>query len=199
MHSAPKANLAYKLALFSLTAASLLISPPSVAQEAEKQGMWPNTKSALTNIVDEGRWDLYLSGYAYHGRRTYNEQRLEKLNEKAWGGGIGKTVRNEKGNDESLYFMVIRDSKMNPQWMAGYSYQCIYPMNVGSNLEVGAGVAALLIRRNDWFGGVPFPGILPIASIGTRGAKLMATYVPRISTPKGKGDVVLLFAKFEFD
>ena len=198
MHSVSEAQLAYKLALFSLTAASLLISPSSVAQETE-QGIWAKTKATLTNIAEEGRWDLYLSGYAYHGRDTYTEQRIKKLNEKAWGAGIGKTVRNEKGNDESLYFMAVRDSHMRAQWMAGYAYQWIRQINIGSHLEVGAGVTALLMRRSDWFGGVPFPAVLPIASIGTQGAKLMATFVPRISTPKGKGDVVLLFAKFEFD
>lgn len=199
MHSVPAAQLAYKLALFSLTAASLLISPSSFAQEAEEQGVWSKTKATLTNIAEEGRWDLYLSGYAYHGRNTYTEERIQKLNEKAWGAGVGKTVRNEKGNDESLYFMEIRDSHMHPQWMAGYSYQWIHPITTGSSLEVGAGVTALLMRRTDWFGGVPFPVILPVASIGTQGAKLMATFVPRLSTPKGKGDVILLFAKFEFD
>jgi lipid IVA palmitoyltransferase len=83
---------------------------------------------------------------------TYTEQWLKKLNEKAWGAGIGKTVRNEKGDEESLYLMAIRDSDLNSQWMAGYSYQWMYPISmVSSSLEVGIGITALLIRRDDWF------------------------------------------------
>ena len=183
MHSVSEAQLAYKLALFSLTAASLLISPSSVAQETE-QGIWAKTKATLTNIAEEGRWDLYLSGYAYHGRDTYTEQRIKKLNEKAWGAGIGKTVRNEKGNDESLYFMAVRDSHMRAQWMAGYAYQWIRQINIGSHLEVGAGVTALLMRRSDWFGGVPFPAVLPIASIGTPNLRERAAFRPN-ALPSG--------------
>lgn len=81
--------------------------------------------------------------------------------------------------------------------MAGYAYQWIYPV-ANTGLEAGAGLSALVIRRVDWYGGTPFPAILPVFSAGTQNAKLMMTYVPRISTRKGKGDVVLLFAKFQF-
>jgi palmitoyl transferase len=152
---------------------------------------------SVTEVADRGEWDIYLSGYAHHSRDTYSSKRIKKLNERAWGLGLGKTIRNEHGNDESLYVLAIRDSNRNIQWSAGYSYQWIYPLGA-SGLEAGAGLSAGLIQRKDWFDGVPFPAILPTFSAGTKNFKLMGTYVPRISTRKGKGDVLFLFAKYTF-
>lgn len=199
MHTAPAAQSAYKPALSSLIVASFLISPPSFAQETEDQGPFEKVGATFKNIAKEGRWDLYLSGFAYHDRSTYTDSHIRKMNEKAWGGGIGKTIRNERGNNESLYFMVIRDSIRRPQWMTGYAYEWIHPIGASGKLEAGAGITALITRRSDWWGGKPIPGILPIASIGTQNAKLMATFLPRFAAPKGKGNVVLLFARIEFD
>lgn len=135
------------------------------------------------------RWDVYLSGYAYHDRDTYTKNQLRKMNETTWGGGLGRTLRNERGNDESLYAIGIRDSNRHAQWMAGYAYQWVFP--VKSSVEVSAGLTGLLIRRQDWFNGRPFPAILPVASIGSRNARLMATYVPHLSVRNAnKGNIL---------
>lgn len=167
------------------------------AQEAPAPDWWDKIKAGTVDIAKQGKWDLYLSGYARHSRSTYTSSRLKKLNEELWGGGFGKTLRDERGNESSLYALVIRDSKKELQWSAGYAYQWIYVIPQ-SRVEFGAGLTAGMIRRPDWYGGAPFPAILPLASFGLPGAKLMATYVPRISTRKGKGNVLFLFARFEF-
>jgi palmitoyl transferase len=161
------------------------------------QGWWQTAKEHVSTVANEGDWDLYLSGYAHHSRSTYNSTRVRKLNEKAWGGGFGKTYRNADGNEESLYVMAIRDSNYNTQWTAGYAYQWKYPIG-GSGFEVGAGLTAALISRKDWFHGVPFPALLPAFSAGTEHVQLMASYVPRLSTRRGKGDVLLMFVKLNF-
>ena len=181
----------------------VLAAVPCLAQQSPDLRNEPATEVNLlesaidrvSNIADRGNWDLYLSGYAHHSRDTYSHRRLQKLNEKAWGLGLGKTVRDERGNDESLYAMVIRDSNRNPQWSAGYAYQWIFPVGA-TGLEAGAGLSAGLIKRKDWFDGVPFPAVLPMFSLGSSAFKLTVTYVPRISTRKGKGDVLFLFAKY---
>jgi lipid IVA palmitoyltransferase len=67
-----------------------------------------------------------------------------------------------------------------------------------NGIEAGAGVTAAVIRRHDWYDGIPFPAVLPMASIGSRSVKLNAVYMPRISVKKGKGDVVLLYLKLTF-
>jgi hypothetical protein len=143
-------------------------------------------------IKDQGSTDLYLSGYSYHGRRTYTQERLAELNEHAWGIGIGRRLRNVRGNDEIIYALGISDSHYKPQLMAGYAHEWIYPLGLGG-LEAGIGFTAMLVSRADYFGGFPFPLALPVGSIGTRGIKLRASYVPRLSQNKGNGDVLLLF------
>lgn len=143
------------------------------------------------------RWDLYLSGHAHHFRGTYSREEIHQLNENAWGGGFGRTRRNHSGNDESFYLVVIRDSHEHTQWMAGYAYQWIYP--VVSNVEAGVGLTALVIKRQDWFEGHPFPAVLPVASIGTQSVKVVASYVPPVTVNgKEKGNVLLLVAKISF-
>lgn len=177
--------------------AGIICSGVAHAQGQEESSWWNSAKNTVAEVAEQGQWDLYVSGYSHHSRSTYDERRVRRLNEKAWGLGFGKTLRNEAGNEESLFGLVVRDSRRNWQWSVGYAYQWITPV-FASEFEVGAGLGAMLIRREDWFDGVPFPAILPVASAGVRQAKLMATYVPRMSTKKGKGNVLLLFARFEF-
>lgn len=163
---------------------------------AEADGWWSNLADSVKQIRKEGDWDIYFSGYAYHSRSTYTDKRISTLNENAWGGGFGKTWRNEKGNDESLYIMAIRDSHKNIQWSGGYAYHWMWPVSNSGRLEAGAGITGVIIRRHDWYDGRPFPALLPTAAVGTQDVKLSAVYVPRISSKRGKGDVVLVFLKF---
>lgn len=94
--------------------------------------------------------------------------------------GVGRRLCNAHGNDEVVYALGISDSHYQPQLMAGYAHEWIYPLG-GSGLELGAGYTAMPISRQDYFGGFPFPIALPVASIGTRNIKLRASYVPRLS------------------
>lgn len=186
---------------FSCMTLLVAVCSPVQAQETPDTTGWfsqtfQQTKSRLDNIVENGDQEVYLSGYAHHGRNTYTAERLRELNEKAWGLGGGRTIRNDKGNDESVYFLAIRDSHFKPQLMAGYAYEWVW--NIPKTpVEVSAGYTAMLMSRQDYFGGFPFPMALPVASIGVKGAKLMASYVPRLSSNKGNGDVLLVFARFE--
>lgn len=182
-----------------------LVMQPGLAQQAVEAGQPRQNGNAvletafdhLAEVAQRGSWDLYLSGHAHHSRDTYGHKRLRKLNEDAWGVGVGKTMRDADGNDASLYALVIRDSNRNPQWSAGYAYQWIFPLGA-TGIEAGAGPSAGFIQRRDWFGGAPFPAILPMFSLGAGSFKLMGTYVPRMSARRGKGDVLFLFAKFTF-
>jgi palmitoyl transferase len=171
---------------------------PGAAAAADAMALPDNPlRTAMESASDEPRdlhWDVYMSGYAYHDRDTYTRKQLNKMNENSWGGGLGRTLRNASGNDESLYAIGIRDSNNRPQWMAGYAYQWVFPV-VAKKFEVGAGLTGLVIRRHDWYDGRPFPAILPVASIGTRNAQLVATYVPHLSMRKAKGNIVLLMLR----
>ncbi|MCH8619470.1 hypothetical protein [Undibacterium sp. TS12] len=165
------------------------------ATSQEEMGWWDSAKAKTNKILDEGDLSIMIAGHTHHGRGTYTRERIAELNEHTWGMGFSKAIRTKEDNEESLFAMVISDSHYKPQPMAGYAYQWMKPL--GDKVEVGGGLTALLISRTDYFSGIPFPAILPVASIGTRSSKLMATYVPRFSRNKGNGDVLFLFARFE--
>jgi len=182
-------------ALTSLTIAAPLavISTPASAGAWSTVSDWGSEAADQFRLIrDQGSTDLYLSGYAHHGRNTYTKERLDELNEKAWGLGIGRRLRDERGNDDIIYLLGISDSHKKPQLMAGYAHEWIYPVGK-TGLELGLGYTAILMSRQDYFGGVPFPIALPLGSIGTRDIKLRASYVPRLSQKKGNGDVLLMF------
>lgn len=158
----------------------------------EDKGWFTRTRDSLVNgaenIYHNGKLSLILSGYAYHGRGTYTPEKIDSFNEKAWGLGVSKIMRDEKDNEQALEFLILSDSHAKPQINAVYSYQWMLPL--GSKLEAGLGYTAGLFHRRDIIGGIPFPGILPLATFGTRSTKLVMTYIPRLSANKGNGDVL---------
>lgn len=180
------------LSLAAFAPLALLPAPAAAGVWSTVSDWGDQSADRFRMIRDQGSTDLYLSGYARHGRSTYTPERLAELNENAWGAGVGRRLRNARGNDEMIYALGISDSHFKPQLMAGYAYEWIYPLG-GSSMELGVGYTAMLMSRADYFGGVPFPIALPLASIGTRDIKLRASYVPRLSQQKGNGDVLLLF------
>ncbi|WP_290973358.1 hypothetical protein [Herbaspirillum sp.] len=170
--------------------------PLAAHADDNQNSLWQSTKDHVSNIWDKGDDAIYLSGVAHHGRGTYTKEKLNELNEHAWGLGYGKTLRNEKGDDESLYGLVIKDSHRHPQYMAGYAYEWVFPI-AHTGLELGLGGTAMLMSRQDYFNSIPFPVPLPLASIGTKKGKLMFAYVPRLSANKNNGDVLLIFGRIE--
>ncbi len=167
--------------------------------QAADASWWQQAQDQIGIIYREGETDLYVPGYIHHGRNSYTTERLTELNEKnAWGLGLGKTVRNARGNEESIYLLGVNDSHYKMQWMAGYAYQWSAPV-AHTPLEASVGLTAQLMSRHDYFGAIPFPLALPLASIGTRGNRLMVSYVPRLSKNKNSGDVLFFFVRLRLD
>jgi len=177
----------------AVTAPLALLPAPALAGAWDTVSDWGGGAADRFRLIrDQGSSDLYLAGYTHHGRNTYTPERLDELNEKTWGAGFGKRLRNAHGNDEMIYALGISDSHFKPQLMAGYAHEWIYPVKQ-TGLELGIGYTAMMISRQDYFGGFPFPIALPLGSIGTRDVKLRASYVPRLSKKKGNGDVLFFF------
>ncbi|MET3107684.1 palmitoyl transferase [Oxalobacteraceae bacterium GrIS 2.11] len=154
------------------------------------QRNYDGAQHTVENLYDNGRLSMILSGYAYHYRGTYDQAHLHNINERTWGLGMDKELRDEKDNEESIQFLVLADSHERPQISASYSHQWMKP--ISGNWELGAGYQIGLVSRSDIFSGVPFPAALPIFSVGTHDTKLLITFVPHISgTVNGN---VLLFA-----
>src|SRR3989338_7712810 len=64
----------------------------------------------LHQVWSEGDTDLYISGYAWHNRYIYSREKIKSYNENAWGGGLGKSLFDEKGNWHALYAIAFLDS-----------------------------------------------------------------------------------------
>ncbi|MQR00361.1 hypothetical protein [Glaciimonas soli] len=165
-------------------------------------GWWKQTTNSILDrldyITNNGSMELYVPGYSYHGRGTYTRERIDELNEEAWGIGGGRTIRNASGNDESVYFLAFADSHSKPELHLGYAYEWVFGIPK-TPLEISAGYTAMLMSRADYFHHFPFPMALPLAGIGTKKAKLMFSYVPRLSKNKGNGDVLFIFTRFQVD
>lgn len=177
-----------------LLAAVLLVSAIAIPTARADDNLLQTVTQHAANMWKNGDTEVYLAGWAHHGRSTYSKQKLDELNERAWGLGYGRILRNARGNDESLFGMVIKDSHNHPQYMAGYAHEWIFSL-IRSGLELGIGGTAMLISRQDYFHNLPFPAPLPLVSIGKKNAKLTFAYVPRLSANKNNGDVLLVFGR----
>ncbi|HJU70316.1 MAG TPA: hypothetical protein VJ603_00560 [Paucimonas sp.] len=189
-------NIASRWSVAMLTVA---LCGPALAQTAPDSSIRQRATDKFGAILQTGKTDLYLSGYAYHARETYSARSIDRMNEQAWGAGFGKSLRDADQHEEALYLVGIKDSHNRPMWMAGYAWQWLRPLGQ-SGLEAGAGLSASLIHREDYFGGFPFPALFPVASVGSANAKLMLAYIPRISLrSKPQGNVLLALLRFEFE
>lgn len=181
-------------ALLALAAASALGAEPEAQPAAGARGWAASAWDHLRDVYREGSGDLYLSGYAHHGRGTYDDANLADISETAWGGGLGRSITDAQGRLDAVYAMAIRDSNRDLQLMAGYAR--LWRWRIAGDLHAGVGGTALLISRAEYFSRAPFPAVLPLAGVDYRNVAVMAAYVP--PSPGGKrnvGDVLYVFAR----
>ena len=170
---------------------------PAIAQDnGECQG-WPSwSKHAchrFHQIWTQGDTELYLTGYSWHNRYTYEKAKLSRYNELAWGGGLGKGFYDEDGDWHGISAFAFLDSHKNIEPVAGYAFIKILHLN--ENTRLGAGYSVLVTARPDIFHNIPFPGALPWLFFNYRKATLCATYIPGA---KGAGNVLFLMSKWTF-
>ena len=145
---------------------------------------------------DHGRNELIFSGYAYHLRSTYTEDRLAELNEEAWGGGWARTVTDSDSDTHTIYAYAFRESHYKIQWNVGYLYSKWWGPQDG--LRGSLGVTTLLVQRSDIFNGVPFPVILPVAQVGYKKLTLMSTFIPTLNNRVNNGSVLYFSGRYAF-
>jgi palmitoyl transferase len=175
----------------------LFYSLTALSQSSGPCAHWPSwfqsACSRLHQIWTEGSNDLYLTGYAWHNRYKYSPERVKKYNELAWGGGLGRGLYDEDGDWHGLYAFAFLDSHKNVEPIAGYAF--LKTAHLNENLSIGGGLSAFVTARPDIFHGIPFPGVLPWASITYERLTLCATYIPGA---KDAGNVLFLLAKWQF-
>lgn len=186
------------MAATCIAAMAFCVAPAQAACESVGWDWLSNACTQGARAFNEGTWDIYLTGYDHHGRGTYTKERINELNEKAWGGGFGRTVNDDRGNSHNVYVLAFRDSHFKPEYLGGYAWQARWALS--ENWRAGLGVTAFVTLRSDYAHyAIPVPAILPLASLQYRKTSLMASYVPRLSTKGGNGDVLFIFGKYSFD
>ena len=147
----------------------------------------------LHQIWNQGDTELYMTGYAWHNRFTYDPAKLHRYNELAWGGGLGKGFYDEDGDWQGLSAFAFLDSHKNIEPVVGYGFIKILHLN--ENTRLGAGYSILITSRRDYFNSFPFPGALPWLTANYRRATLAATYIPGGG---GAGNVLFILARWTF-
>lgn len=152
--------------------------------------------SRVERVWDQGTWDLYLTGYGWH-IDGYTAEERHALNAKSWGGGAGKHFTDENGNDDILFLFVFMDSHDSPEPIGGWARQW-YTKPVLGGLSIGGGYFAGFSARADIAHYVPFPLVLPVASLRYRRASVMGAFIPRLPGGANKGDLGFFWARYEF-
>lgn len=169
----------------------------SFAESSETCHRWPSwfkpACQRLYNTWTKGEKELYLSGYAWHNRYRYTPEKIASYNEAAWGGGLGKSYYDEKGDWSGFYAFGFLDSHKNIEPAIGYAYLKVAHLN--EKAHVGLGYTVLVTARPDILNGIPFPGLLPWASIGYGKASICVTYIPGA---QNIGNVLFIVGKYLF-
>ena len=119
----------------------------------------------------------------------------QKFNEKNWGAGLQYDF---SPTDDGNWIPFVtaagfNDSNKNPSYYAGGGMSRRF-QPTGSSVHYDLGLVGFLMTRRDFKGGDPFPGVLPVFSMGTESVALNVTYVPDVM-PKS---VPLLFFQLKF-
>jgi lipid IVA palmitoyltransferase len=178
----------------SIAIATTAIAAPASA--AETTGWLDLAHQEMRKIWQQGDEGLYLPLYTYHKRSTYTPEKIAELNEFTWGIGYHRSYRDDSGNYRGLFGMGLSDSHRDLQLTFGYTYERVWHRM--GDIEFRAGIAAMIIRRTDLFGGVPFPGALPMLAAGTRNFHMTLTHIPSFSKDLNDGDVTFLMGSYKF-
>ena len=169
----------------------------AVAETPKPCNQWPTWfKPVCDRLHDtwtKGDNELYVTGYAWHNRYRYTPEKINTYNEAAYGGGLGKSYYDDKGNWNGLYAFVFLDSHKYPEPIVGYAFLKV--AHLTEKAHIGLGYTILITQRPDILNGAPVPGILPWFSMGYDKLSISASYVPG---SKNIGNVLFILGKYIF-
>lgn len=131
---------------------------------------------SLTTPAVAGELSLLLNGKAIH----INPGPGTNYNEKNWGVGFQYDFKPTEA--EWIPFVTaaeFRDSNRNISYYAGGGFLKRYDF-FGGAVHAGAGGVAFLMVRKDFRDGDPFPGVLPVLSVGAGRYAVNMTYIPKV-------------------
>jgi hypothetical protein len=157
----------------------------------------------LSVSCQAANWDLVVNGKAFHIGAEHN------WNEDNWGLGFEREFASHRRWVPFAVGNGFRDSMNHMSYMGGGGIKRRFrPGGWMRDLYLDVGLVGFLMRRQNIRNGNPFPGLLPIISIGNRRVALNLTYLPdsavdsltrnRRADPNMDG-VLFLQAKFSLD
>lgn len=177
----------------TMAASSAVAGPAVLAKKPSDDRSWYQRMwDPLANAYNNGAWEFYLPLETYHLRSMYTPEKIANFQEKPLGFGVGRGVYDEKGNWDGVYGMAFQDSHFKPMYMLGYGWKSIW--RPAEDVRLGLGYAAGLMSRTDIFHYVPFPAILPMASVAYKNFNLEGIFLPG---GKGNGNIFFIWAKWE--
>jgi palmitoyl transferase len=180
--------------------AAPLADPPKERKWLDCDRMWQWFDVQCRGFRDawyDGKPTVLLTGYTWHDRNTYTDEKIDEFNEQAWGGGFGwGGYEPTKGDHFGWYAMIFRDSHSQYTKLAGYAWVTYWPER--SDVAVGLGYTVFLMSRPDIANNFPFPAILPLASVKLGRAEVLGTFIPKLDAGVNHGNVGFLFARYQF-
>ncbi|PKH20507.1 phospholipid:lipid A palmitoyltransferase [Enterobacterales bacterium CwR94] len=152
------------------------------AQAESTQSRTPEWLSVFAGNVKQ-TWqepqhvDLYIPAVTWHNRLTYDQEHIDKYNERPWGAGAGISRWDEKGNWHGIYLMAFKDSFNKWEPIGGYGWESTWRPLQDQNFHLGLGYTAGVTMRDNW-NYIPIPVLLPLASVGYANATFQMTYIP---------------------
>ena len=125
---------------------------------------------------------------------AYTPALLRSYNDFPYGLGIGKGRYNKSGNWEGMFVLEFADSHSKPEYEGGYAWIATWHP-FANNFRAGAGVAGFITARSDIYHYMPFPGGLPLGSIGYKNLDIQTTFMPG---GKNDGNVLFSWIKLSF-
>lgn len=153
-------------------------------------GIWKTWSDTAT----EGDTAILLPINTYHMRFAYTPEQVERYTEWPLGLGLGRTHIGET-TARMVFALTMQDSHGTMEYEVGYIWlRNRYPISGSRDFYFGFGYSLdILIREQSGY--VPFPILLPMASIGYKRLSVGTTYVPGAG---GNGNVLVTGAHVSF-
>lgn len=170
-------------------------TPALAGFECDDMGDWLGGACRhLSKTYRDGDNELLLSGFAWHLPMTYTKEKRQKLNERAYGIGWGRTLEDSNGDTSGLVAMAFLDSHKCVEWNVGYTWSTFW--GARDSLQLGLGYAAMIVQRPDIASGVPVPVALPLLTFRYQNASLVTTFIPTIGGGVNNGSVLYIFGRY---
>jgi hypothetical protein len=130
--------------------------------------------SALAND-----WNVVLNGRAVHINAS------ENWNEQNWGLGFEREFATQSRWVPLVVGSGFRDSSNDMSYMAGGGIKRRFTMpELTGDLYVDLGLVGFMMTRRDFNNNQPFPGVLPVVSVGNSRMAVNVTYMPETAVKR---------------